>query len=218
VLVKTSGDQRLLKDPRVAALGPTAGDFITHHDYIDRMGNLPIHDDQGTKDRPYYLTCVLDQAKVDAVLATLDHKLWTDRPTLTLLLAVHGFGKSGILTDAGDFNPDMRTALTDAATRYGLVVNLPSGAAVAANQVNVDTLAKTSADHLAEVATRAGGALPLVGTLDWSDADHGWTAQWSLADAKGQRHLWEVKGVNFDEAFYNAVRGAAQILSGNGEP
>src|SRR5262249_53735805 len=130
VLVKTSGDQRLLKDPRVAALGPTAADLITQHDYIDRMGNLPIHDDQGTKDRPYYLTCVLDQAKIDAELATVGHKLWTDRPTLTLIMAVHGFGKSGILTSDGDYNPDMRTALTDAATRYGLVVNLPSGAAV----------------------------------------------------------------------------------------
>ncbi len=218
VLVKTSGDQRLLKDPRVAKLGATASDFITEHDYIDRMGNLPIHDDQGTKDRPYYLTCVLDRAKIDAVLATLGHKLWRARPTLTLIMAVHGFGKSGVLTDEGDFNPDMRTALTDAATRYGLAVTLPSAAAVDANHLTADNLAKAPTDQLRHLATRSGGALPLAGTLDWSDADHGWIAHWDLADAEGHAHRWEVKGVNFDEAFYDAVRGAAQILSGNGAP
>jgi len=213
VLVKTSGDQRVLQDSRVAALGAKAGDLIVHHDYIDRMGNLPIHDDQGTKDRPYYLTCLLDQAKIDGLLATLGHKLWVDRPPLTLIMAVHGFGKSGVLTDEGDFYPDMRVSLADAAARYGVIVNLPSDGALAANQVTAENVANAPAASLRRVAARAGGALPLSGTLDWSDPDHGWIARWTLDDRKGHTHRWEVKGVNFDEAFYNAVRGAAQILS-----
>jgi hypothetical protein len=29
---------------------------------------------------------------------------------------------------------------------------------------------------------------------------------------------WSVSGANYDEAFRNAVRGAARALSGNGEP
>jgi hypothetical protein len=218
VLVKTSGDQSLLQDPRVAALGPTAGELVVHHDYIDRMGNLPIHDDQGTKDRPYYLTCVLDQARIDALLSTLGHKLWVDRPPLALVLAVHGFGKSGMLTADGDFWPDMRISLADAAARYGVTVSLPSGQALAANQITADNLAKAPVESVLKVAQRSGGALALYGTLDRSDPDHGWIAHWSLKDAEGRRQQWQAKGVNFDQAFRVAVLGAAQILSGNGKP
>lgn len=218
VLVKASGDHKLLQDPRVAALGPTAGDLIVHYDYIDRMGNLPVHDDQGTKDRPYYLTCVLDRAKIDALLSKLDHKVWVERPPLALIVAIHGFGKSGMLTADGDFWPDMRTAMADAAARYGLIVDLPSAQAVAADRITADILAKAPIEDVRRLALRSGGTLPLYGTLDWSDSDHGWIAHWTLADAKGGSHQWQAKGVNFDQAFRVAVLGAAQILSGNGEP
>jgi len=220
VLVKTTGDQRLLQDPRVQALGATAGDFVAHYDYFDRMSDIPVHDEQGTNDRPYYLTCVFDQAKIDGALAKLGHKAWTDmRPPLTLVMAVHGFGKSGILTSDGDFAfPDMRISLAYAAERYGMIVGLPSEHALAANQIATESLTTMPIEHLTRVAQRSGGALPLVGTLDWSDADLGWVGHWTLVDGQGRRHQWAAKGVKFDEAFRNAVRGAAQILSGNGEP
>jgi hypothetical protein len=219
VLVKTTGDQRLLQDPQVKALGATAGGLVEHYEYFDRMAEHPVHDEQGTNDRPYYLTCVFDQAKIDGVLAKLGHKAWTGtRPPLTLIMSVHGFGKSGILTSDGDFYPDMRIALNYAAERYGMNVSLPGERALTANKIAVDGLAGAAIEPLGRVAQRSGGALPLVGTLDWSDADIGWVGTWTLTDAGGQSHRWEVRGVNFDEAFRNAVRGAAQILSGNGEP
>ncbi|TIT43144.1 MAG: DUF2066 domain-containing protein, partial [Mesorhizobium sp.] len=34
----------------------------------------------------------------------------------------------------------------------------------------------------------------------------------------GKTYSWQVRGVSFDEAFRVAMRGAAQILSGNGQP
>jgi hypothetical protein len=134
-------------------------------------------------------------------------------------MAAHGFGKSGILTGDGDFfMPDMRISLRYAMERYGMIVTLPSVHALAANQVAVETLGSTPLGRLSRVAQRSGGALPLIGTLDWSDADRGWIGHWTLTDDQGRGHRWEVRGVNFDQAFRNAVRGAAQILSGNGEP
>ena len=45
----------------------------------------------------------------------------------------------------------------------------------------------------------------------------GWTADWRLSGGKAV-HDWKIAGVNFDDAFRNALRGAAQILSGNSEP
>jgi hypothetical protein len=66
-------------------------------------------------------------------------------------------------------------------------------------------------------AELSDGELPLVGDLRWSDAALGWIANWRLA-VNGRGHRWSVSGVNYDEAFRNAVRGAARLLSGNGGP
>jgi uncharacterized protein len=70
---------------------------------------------------------------------------------------------------------------------------------------------------LLKVAELSDGELPIVGDLQWSDAALGWVAAWSL-ETSGRRYRWSVSGVNYDEAFRNAVRGAARALSGNGEP
>jgi hypothetical protein len=37
-------------------------------------------------------------------------------------------------------------------------------------------------------------------------------------DWDNQPHRWQVRGVTFDEAFRRGIGGAAQVLSGNGDP
>jgi hypothetical protein len=37
-------------------------------------------------------------------------------------------------------------------------------------------------------------------------------------DWHGQTRRWQVRGVTFDEAFRRGTGGAAQVLSGNGDP
>jgi hypothetical protein len=36
------------------------------------------------------------------------------------------------------------------------------------------------------------------------------------SDAKNYR--WQIRGVGFDDAFRNGMRGAVQVLSGHGQP
>jgi hypothetical protein len=134
-----------------------------------------------------------------------------------MLLVVHGRTDNGILSRDGAFDPGMREALANAAERYGLTVNLPSVANLQVNQINIDTAEITPADRLLRVAELSDSELPLVGELRWSDRALGWVASWRLA-VTGRRYRWSVSGVNYDEAFRNAVRGAARVLSGNGEP
>lgn len=122
-----------------------------------------------------------------------------------------------MLSSDGAFDPDMREALANAAGRYGLTVNLPSVAALQDNQISIDTAAIASGDRLLKVAGLSDGELPLVGDIRWSDAAFGWVANWSLK-VNARLHRWFVSGVNYDEAFRNAVRGAARLLSDNGEP
>ena len=141
---------------------------------------------------------------------------------LVLVLAVHGRENDGrvnrgMLSSDGAFDPDMREALANAAQRYGLTVNLPSAATLQDNRIGIDTAANTSGARLLRVARLSDSDLPLVGELRWSDAAFGWDVNWSL-EVSGRRHRWFVSGVNYDEAFRNAVRGAARVLSGNGEP
>jgi hypothetical protein len=134
-----------------------------------------------------------------------------------MLLAVHGRTNSGLLSNDGAFDPDMREALANAAQRYGLKVNLPSVAILQSNQINIDTAEITPVDRLMGIAESSDSELPLLGDLRWSDAALGWVANWRIA-VNGRRHRWSVSGVNYDEAFRNAIRGAARALSGNGEP
>jgi hypothetical protein len=57
----------------------------------------------------------------------------------------------------------------------------------------------------------------LTGSLVLSEAAHGWVGSWHLS-WHGHDYAWGLSGVNFDEAFREATRGALQILSGHGAP
>ena len=218
VLVKVSGDASILSDRRFAALAAAAGQYVSTFSYRDRFEGKPVHDEQGTYDRPHFLTCQFDPQKIDGVLKMLGRKPWLGhRPRLIMVLVVHGRTNSGVLSEDGVFDPDMREALANAAQRYGLTVSLPSVATLQGNRINIDTAEITPADRLLRVAGLSDSELPLVGDLRWSDAALGWIANWRLA-VNGRGHRWSVSGVNYDEAFRNAVRGAARVLSGNGGP
>ena len=195
-----------------------ARQYVSTFSYRDRFEGKPVHDEQGTYDRPHFLTCQFDPQKIDGVLKMLGRKPWLGhRPRLVMLLRVHGPGNGGVLSSDGSFDPDMREALANAAQRYGLTVNLPSAATLEGNQISIDTGESFPPDRLLRIAELSDAELPLVGDLRWNDAALGWVANWSLP-VNGQRHGWSVSGVNYDEAFRNAVRGAARILSGSGEP
>jgi len=218
VLVKASGDASIMTDNRLESLAASAGQYISTFSYRDRLEGKPVHDEQGTYDRPFFLTCHFDPQKIHGALKTLGRTPWLGhRPRLALVVVVHGRTNSGILSSDGAFDPDMREALANAARRYGLRAGLPSVAVLQSNQMSIDTAATAPPDRLLRVAQLSDGELPLLGDLQWSDAALGWIAAWSL-EANGRRYRWSISGVNYDEAFRNAVRGAARVLSGNGEP
>jgi uncharacterized protein len=218
VLIKVSGDASIVSDSRFENLAASAGQYVSAFSYRDRLEGKPVHDEQGTYDRPHFLTCHFDPQKINDVLKTLGRRPWSgNRPQLVMLAVVHGRTNSGVLSSDGSFDPDMREALANAAQRYGLTVNLPSATVLQSNQISIDTAAITAGDRLSKLAEFPDNELPLVGDLQWSDAALGWVVGWSLEES-GRWHHWSVSGVNYDEAFRNALRGAARVLSGNGEP
>lgn len=218
VLAKVSGDPRLLNDPRVAVLKPQAATLVRDFRYRDRMEELPVHDEQGTRDRPYDLTADFYPERIDAILRALGVEPWpAERPRIAVFLAVRNIAASYVFADDARRDNGQRDSLLRTAYRTGIPVALPNQAELAAAGLDLETLWKAEPAGLAAATKALGADLPLVGTMRFSDEAHGWIADWRLA-AKGRTYTWQVRGVNFDEAFRSALRGAAQILSGHGQP
>lgn len=199
VLVKVSGDPRLADDPRVAALAGRAGDFVTGFDYLDRMSGIARHDDQGSSDRPYFLTVSFDRTGIDAVLGQLGSAPWASRrPALMPVVFMDGLKTRYLLTAATPQAGDQREALAAAGERFAMPVVVPS-----------------SGESLASPLPEGTTALP--GILSFSAADPGWVATWQLVWQQ-QSYTWTARGASYDEAFRSGVKGAMQIVSGHGAP
>lgn len=218
VLVKVSGDPRLARDPRAAEMAKEASALVVSYDYRDRMQGLALHDEQGTRDRPYDLTVHFDPTKIDAALASLGSTPWTGpRPRLAVFLAIQDQQTRYVLAQDGARGLSQRQALAAVAAKRALPMALPTEALLEAERLTYDAVAAKAPPALAPAAKAAGGDAALSGALVWTDSALGWNARWQMA-AEGRDYRWGVSGVSFDDAFRNAVDGALGILSGHGAP
>ncbi len=190
-LVKASGDPALAEDPRVDTIG--AAGLLQDEVFLDRMTDIPHHDEQGTRERPWDYIAHFDPAGIAAALAQLGHAVWPEpRPRLLARIVVQEQdGHTYPLSNDADDGERQREALLQAAARFGMRVALPPRAVPQAD---------------------LPGTVPLVGTLRWSEADAGWVGAWHMA-WEGRDHDWGIAGVSFDAAFRDAVGGAAALLS-----
>src|ERR671933_505638 len=89
--------------------------------YRDLLGGVPVHDEQGTRDRPYELTADFDPARIDAALRSLGRAPWTAaRPRLVVFLRVRTGTGPYVLASDGARGRDQRESLADAAYRFGV--------------------------------------------------------------------------------------------------
>jgi hypothetical protein len=218
VLVKVSGDPRLDGDARVAQLAKDAKGFVTGFTYHDRMAGLPLHDEQGTRDRPYDLIVSFDPGKIDAELHSLGVTPWSaTRPRLAVFLAMRNGLLTYLLDNDGDRGRDQRASLAAAASKRGVSIAVPGATAFAAAGLTFEQLPQTDLAQLDAVAKSLGGDAALAGRMVWADEPPGWRADWRIA-WHGTTYRWQARSISFDEAFRAAMAGAAQILSGHGHP
>jgi hypothetical protein len=218
VLVKVSGDPQLIGDPAVVALSAQAATLVADFSYRDRMAGIPVHDEQGTRDRPYDLTVNFQPTKIGAALRSLGREPWTAaRPHVVAFVEVRTGKTAYALTSDGERGQGQREALATAADRYAIPIALPSERALGDAGLSIENLAAAYPTSLEKVAKTFNGDAALIGSLVWSDEALSWIADWRLASA-GKAYRWRISGINFDDAFRNAVRGTAQVLSGHGQP
>ena len=218
VLIKASGAQKLSGERRLAAYKAKARDYVRSFSYRDQFFGKPIRDEQGTRDRPFDLTVEFEESKIDDLLKVLGLKPWlSHRPRLAVFVEMEQGAKNYIVTTDGTQSDLQRDALLAAADKRGMDIVLPGTAALAKSNISGAELRAPSFPALTPLATELGGEVVLVGRLVWDDRDLGWATQWQM-DWRGQTHRWQIRGVTFDETFRRGIGGAAQILSGNGDP
>jgi hypothetical protein len=218
VLIKVSGAPKLAGDPRLNEYKSRSADFVSGYSYHDQMSGTPKRDEQGTRDRPYDLVVDFDDKKIDDILKSLGLKPWLSRrPVLAVFVRMEQGSRRYIVTSDAKQSDLQRDSLLAAASKRGMTILLPDLAALAKANINAAGLLTTPSQRLASVAAEQGGEVALIGRLKWDDSELGWATEWWM-DRHGRTHRWQLRGVKFDEAFRRGIGGAAQILSGNGDP
>ena len=212
VLVRSSGDPRLKDDPRTAELAVHADRFVACFNYVDMMAGVPLHDDQGTYDRPHKLTVYFDPAKIDAILAQFGDKPWRgERPVVVPVLLVHGRKPPAYVLSAEILaGEEQRSSFGTAADQFGMDVRIPNDAELVAWGAGVGHFPS-------DPPPSSAGQAIVVGTLDWSETLPGWIGKWRMR-WQGADYAWGISGVNYDAAFRNIVRGVVLVASGVGSP
>src|SRR5229473_5858120 len=158
VLVKVSGDPRLIGDRRLVPLKASAGDYVAAFRYHDRMSGIPVHDEQGTRDRPYDLTVSFDEAKIDSALRSLGLEPWKiPRPRLAMFIGVQNGPTPYLLASDGERGLEQKLSLQAAAYKRGMSIVLPTASTLAAADVRFDRLSKIDLERWRALAKDAGG-------------------------------------------------------------
>jgi hypothetical protein len=205
VVVKLTGDARLSGDRRLEGVLHDPHRWVERFDYEDRLKGIPIHDEQGSRERPYFLHMRFDPVRLDPELQRVGRPKWEDRPAIKVLLGIRTKVGTYVLGQSGPQGYGERTALLGAAERRGLVVTLPESAAAS---VSFEDIAAGNL-HAFERGTDPKSAL-LSGTLTIAESGY-WDIAWRLS-YRGRARSWSEAGVTFDVAFLNGLDKAALLL------
>jgi hypothetical protein len=213
-MAKASGNRDISQNPKFPQWASRARSFVWSYTYHDRLFGRQIHDEQGTRDRPFDLTVQFDKAMLDEALADMGEKPWpAPRPKLLILVGVKDMVKSYILANGDAQGQDLRDAFEDASARFAFPIVFAGRDALDADGITYATLADPNQATLQKIARSLGADYVLTGKLVWDSKALGWVGTWRL-NLGAQSAAWTIRGVNYDAAFRDAVGGAAQVVSG----
>lgn len=208
VVAKLTGDAKLASDPRIQALAATPHHFVETFEYEDRMKDIPVHDEQGTRERPHFLRVTFSRTAIDDALQRLGIAEWPpNRPVVAVWLGVETAQGHFILTDSGPEGYGQRAVLTETASRLGLPIVLPSAAR---GTVDFDQIATDRISSLRAAAPQADSHL--VGRLTVR-GDGYWDIAWTFHAPRDVRR-WSLSQATFDAALKQGLANAAGTLSG----
>ncbi len=211
VIVKLTGDARLAGSARIAPLLEKPHQYVAAFEYEDRMKDIPVHDEQGTRERPHFLRMQFKPELIDGALRDLGLTKWgPDRPALAVWLGVKTAVNEFVLTAGGDGGYGQRAVLLETAERRGLPVLLPVSDE-ATGGVGVTDIAEQNLPAMKSASPDADAWLS--GILSITERGY-WNLSWRL-DWMGRTRVWTKAEVSFDAAIKDGLDTAALIFSGN---
>lgn len=209
VAIKLTGNAGLAGRKIIDPILNDAAGLVAEHSYEDRMKGIPIHDEQGTRDRPHYLRIRFDKAKFDAALRKSSLKKWSgERRPVVIWLGIREASRRYVLASDGPEGYGQREVLKDIAEKRGVPIILPSKGQIAVTYDSVENRRW----HLLEQETKKLGAEGvLAGVLEF-DGNVGWNTRWALV-APGTKARWSMKGVTFDVALKRAIERTAAAFA-----
>jgi hypothetical protein len=207
-VVKLTGDAALVGSDKIAAIINRSAELVQDFTYEDRMKGIPVHDEQGTRDRPHFLRIRFAKAKFDAALAGAGLSGWKGgRPLLVVWLGIKDARSAYVLGGEGAEGYGQREVLKEASKKRGVPLLLPQPVPAS---VTYDTIARGDSALLRKEAETLGGDGVLYGTLDFN-GDVAWNTRITLS-AMGAEATWSMKGMTFDAALKGAIeRSAAEL-------
>ena len=206
VVIKLTGDTALERDDRLTGLIARAPEFVVSYSYEDRMKGIPVHDEQGTRERPHILTVNFDTGPLNREIAALGIHRWSeDRPVVAVWLAIAAANGNYVLSAEGPAGYGQRAVLTETAARRGLPVRLP---AQEHSTIGYDDVANRKPSVFR--ASAAGTDAFLLGTLR-PGGDGYWEIEWTFRHG-GQETLWRMRRVTFDRALKSGIDTAVGLL------
>ena len=105
VLVKQSGMLRLAGDPRLDAYKADTARMVRAFSYRDEKGGKPKNDEQGTRDRSFFLTVDFDETDINGIIDELGVKPWlARRPVLAVFVEMQQGARRYVV--AGELQAD----------------------------------------------------------------------------------------------------------------
>lgn len=201
VLIKLTGRARLAKTTQGKAVIAKAPELIAGYTYEDRLKDIPIHDEQGTRDRPHFLRMTFDPDKFDKALEEARLRKWTGkRPTVAVWLAISEPRGKYILSRDGDDGYTQRLVLEQASNKRAIPIVLPPAAQ---KDVKIENIVKRNWSALLSASQGLGASAVLYGTMDFDGVAY-WNCQWVVAGDSAYAK-WKMRGVSFDKALKEAI-------------
>lgn len=209
VAIKLTGNAKLAGRKAIGPILDGAAALVAEHSYEDRMKGIPIHDEQGTRDRPHYLRIRFDKVKFDAALRKAGLTKWSgERRPIVVWLGIREPARRYVLASDGPEGYGQREVLKDISDKRGVPIILPSKGQVAVTYDSVDNRRW----HLLEQEARKLGADGvLAGVLEF-DGNIGWNTRWALVAPRAKARL-SMKGVTFDVALKRAIERTAAAFA-----
>lgn len=212
IIIKLSGDAELARLEKAKPLINRAPEFIRHYEYEDRKKGVPIHDEQGTRDRSFFLRMHFKRVPVDTELRALGVTPWGSvRPNVVIWLGIKDSIRSYVLGAHTAFGADQREVLVSVARRRGVPVVLPQMNGDERAGIGYHDVASRDLARIRRFSRRYGSDAVLFGTLVM-DTQGYWTLNWSL-EWNNRLNRNQLDGVTFDVALRNAVERTAKALS-----